>query len=423
MPIFLLFLLNLLIFSCSFWTLESEQMSRNQKKSGHYKLYSYPSEKDFELEIKRIRKQQFHYHSLKRQQNEDEGNSSNNQDLVTLTIASLSPSQVLGDAQQNILTDKRNNQKYFLNVGGSDLVKKYVDVLKNKTERLLFLSTGGGWPKEVKHYPQFLYHFPLLKVHSAGFSANDFKGYFSNPFELTNQLKKISTPIIISNMQILSPQALVKDMPFQKFQIHTIKDIKVGIISLVSPQKIALNHESFFQGVVFEKPATTILKLAPILRQKGAQVIVVMMDQALDCTSELSRKFKIHPQKVNFDVYDNNEACRSTKESNHEIYDTLKKLPPNFVDLIITSSSEIKTKANNIIGNTPVLGAFDENHLALAQIRYSLKKHQVLSHETLLLQPVKICQHHFVASEDCFLDEPPSYFETKPAFFMSEKIE
>ena len=80
--------------------------------------------------------------------------------------------------------------------------------------------------------------------------------------------------------------------------------LKIGIIGTTTPDVSQEQPGQTIPGVYIENVAKSIITSANSLRRMGAQLIILLLNKGIDCTSLLSKELDISDNKVNFDPYE-----------------------------------------------------------------------------------------------------------------------
>ena len=378
-----------LVYSCS----STKDMSRNQKKSGHFELYSYPKK------IERI---------------EDDDR------YKRLVVLSLNDFNGQIEALSTELKGDLAKGKRYIQSGGITGLKAYLDIFREEyKEESILVDAGSFLNKNAEHKRTvFLYNYLGIDVANLGHNEFDLNTRYRNYTSYLDSLfKKANFKTINTNLYDLNKGAEARFRYTIPSYIKEVNGLKVAFIGLHSQDVAKKNTLTKLNGYYFQNMAKAIIEDANYLRKNGAQFIVVLAHNGIDCTSLLSHNLEISPMKVNFEPKDIS-GCESVE---NELIKTLSLLPPNMVDLVITSGK--RSKVTNKFYKFPVMQNFgDGQYISFAELYYDTKHHRVASEMTRTYQPVQTCHRFLEDNDDCFVEEGDLSKEIEPAFFLGKKI-
>ena len=370
----------------------AKKMSDNQKSRGHFRLYSYPDKKIIKPAPKNAKR------------------------IVIVSANNLEGS--IWPEHFNI--PNKFKDKRVVSIGGIEAMKAYSDVFKKVFENQVLFVDGGSFYHPEKDYIKtaFLYNYVGLDVAGLGtkeFSFSPRRRRYLN--KLDSVTSKLETKVLTSNLFDLTTAEKAKLRYSDTSTIKEINGVKIGFLSTLSQQTAKKVPAKNFLGLYVQDPASTIITKAESLKRSGAQIIVLLTNSNIDCASKLVEEDELPAQKVNFDPYE--EGVCNTEES--ELSQTLSKLPPRTVDLVITSDGE--TKVANFIHDIPVMQNSGKGQFySFAEIFYDDLHKVVLSKKTRLHQPVQLCHQFLEDNQDCYLEESLNNKEVVPAKFLGIEI-
>lgn len=382
-------ILSFFVVSCS----STKDMSRNQKKSGHTELYSYPNM------IETIEKDKERYKRL-----------------IIVGLNDFN-GQIYPKSTELEPTPKG---KSFIYSGGITAAKGYLDIFNNKFKgQVLTLDAGSFLSKRSDHDKTvFLYNY--LGVDAANLGTNEFNletNYKNYPSYLDRLFKKANFKLISSNIRDLKTGEDARWKFLNSTFMKDINGIKVGVIGLNSQKNAHDNSQKKLNGIYFKNMVKTIILKSNSLRRKGAQAIILLAHHGIDCTSINSHNLNIVKEKINFNQKDIS-GCVATE---NELVKTISLIPPNKIDLIITGGTN--SKVSNTFFKVPVLQNFSEGqYLSWAEMYYDTKHHRIMSEKSKTHQPVQLCHQFFNQTQDCFIEKEDLKDELVPAKFLGEKV-
>lgn len=377
------------LYSCS----STKDMSRNQTKDGHTELYSYPnmiepSEKDGDR-FKRLIVVGI--------------NDFNGQLYPTRTELTEIP-----------------EGKRFIYSGGIAAAKSYLDILHTQfKDQVLSLDAGSFLNKRSDH-KETVFYYNHLGIDFVNLGTNEFNletKWRNYPGYLAHLFKAAKFKVISSNIQDLSTGEKADWRFLNPSLIKEINGIKVGIIGVNSQRNAHDNKTKKLNGIYFQNMAKTIILDANRLRKNGAQVVILMASHGIDCTSLLAHNLNLPKEKVNFKPEDIS-GCENTK---NELIKTLSLLPPNKIDIVISSGKD--SKVANKFYTMPVLQNFtDGQYLSWAELYYDTKYFRVAKEKSRVHQPIKLCHKFLEGSDDCFVEKEDLKKDPVKAKFLEKEV-
>lgn len=318
-------------------------------------------------------------------------------------------------------TDKHLKGEQVIQLGGEAVMAQYFKILRETYQNVLLVDSGDilteGNSVEVKaFYENNSYDAVTFGIRDFNLRTSQKDGSTINKFKSFAKSSKV--PVILSNLFELKTARTVEwdgSLP------HALKDIdgvKVGIIGLIPNDVTELTPVQNRVGLFVENMLQSTLKNARLLRSLGAQVIVVLSHQALDCHSKIAEETKLPPMKVNFDPL-KPDSCNLSSP----LGQFLSRLPPGLVDVVVGGRSH--QKMANLINGTIVMGGYSHGKsFSYAEVVVNLKSGKVNLKKTLIHQPVFFCHEFFSETHDCFYeDESVNHKKRSPAFFLGKKID
>ncbi|HLW56864.1 MAG TPA: hypothetical protein VKY27_05730 [Bacteriovoracaceae bacterium] len=388
MKLVLIFLLT--VGACSF----KKKPLSNQVLKGHSQLYSHPEVPEVQDPEKYIRLSVASFNDLEGQ---------------------LSPLHIE-------FKDKENKEKQSIKLGGKDVITQYVNILRQNSPHTLLLDSGDIFSPSLTTQ-EITSFYETLGFDAMTLGTNDFniklpEGYQSSPDYFKDFAAHSKTPLILSNIYDLKTARHVEWQGVRPYLLKEVGELKVGIIGIIPDDIVGKTTVDNRLGLFVENMLQSTLRQARLLKSLGANMIVVLTHQNINCGHQLARENKLPLEKVNFEPR-NQSLCDLT----NILGEYLKRLPPNLVDLVIGGRSE--EKAANYVGNTLVLSGFPKGmSFNVADFYFDKKSKQLVSDLTYVYQPVMTCHEFFKETEDCYYkDETVDHKKRIPATFLGVPIE
>jgi hypothetical protein len=366
----------------------------NQVQKGHDELYSEPekiSPKHLVEDEKRI---------IIASTNDLEGN-------LTPEVISFS--------------DKFQKDQQVIQIGGQDVMAQYFKILRETYHNVLLVDSGdiltAGDSSDVRSF------YEKNSYDALTFGARDFNlrtsekdGSTINKFK--SFTKSSTVPTLLSNLFELKTARTVEWEGTLPHLMKEIDGVKVGVIGLIPDDVVEITPVQNRVGLFVESMLQSTLKNARLLRSLGAEVIVVLSHQSIDCHSKIAQETKLPPTKVNFDP-SKPDSCNLSSP----LGQFLSRLPPGLVDVVVGGRSH--QKMANLINGTVVLGGFPRGKsFNYAEIVINTKSGKVNPKKTLIHQPVFFCHEFFSETNDCFYeDESINHKKRSPAYFLGKRID
>lgn len=370
----------------------TKTMSDNQKKSGHFRLYSFP---------------------------DTYPQDKSNEALKRLVIVSSNNFEGrIWPEHYNI--PNKFKEKRVISTGGIEAMKSYSDIFRKKfKDEVLFVDSGSFYHSEKDYIKTaFLYNYLAPDVISLGtheFSYNSNTSNYLSKLKSTTSLLKAS--LITSNLFDLTTAKKVKVKNINETAIKKINGLKVGFISTLSQKLSKVIPAKNFLGLYIQNPASTIITKSERLRRSGAQVVILMTNSSIDCNTIPAKENNLPIEKVNFDPLEN----RFCMNDSSDLYNIVSQLPPGTVDLIVTSDGNGKTA--NFINDIPVMqNSGKGQYYSWVEIFYNPKLSVVEYEKTKIHQPVRLCHQFLKDHQDCYMRENLDDSEVTPALFLGEEV-
>lgn len=385
MKVFFLSLLFLLI-ACS---AKNKDLS-NETTKGHEELYSHPDSPD---KVK--------------------------SNLKRLVIAATNDIHAHFGPVTVEFDDKQNKGKQAIQVGGVDYISAYFKILKEVYGSVLLVDSGDllpSGPKDLEYARQF---YNELDYDAVTIGLSDFtlplpKG----PRSLIQDFAKDSkVPVLLSNLFELKTARAVEWPGTKSYELKEINGIKVGILGIIPNDVVALTPIDNRIGLFVENMVQNTLRNARLLRSLGANIVIVLTHQGVECGKEIAKAKKLPLAKVNFEP-EKSDVC----DMSGVMGEYLQRLPPQLVDVIIGGRNH--QKMANYYNGTLLLSSFPEGKsFSFAEFYFDAKTNKLLKEQTVVKQPVMFCHEFFKETDDCYTED--STVDHKPkvaAEFLGKEI-
>ncbi|MES2528090.1 MAG: hypothetical protein V4598_13430 [Bdellovibrionota bacterium] len=383
------FLLSLFLISaaCSF----KKNELANQTQNGHEELYSEPEA----IEV-----------------SEEAG-------IKKIVIAATNDIAGNYGTQAIKIKDSHNKDRLHIEIGGVDFFSSYLRILREKYKSVILVDSGDFLPSDPEDYKHAQDFYSSLKYNAVSPGLTDLSARSSGG---SNPIKKFSensqVTVLASNLYELKTARGIEWKGIDQYQVTEVNGVKVGMIGILPDDISSLTPVDNRIGLYVENMLQSTLHQARRLRSLGAQIIVVMTHQGLDCGSSIAETSRLPLTKVNFEPK-KEDSCNLKGP----LGTFLQRLPAQLVDVVIAGRNH--QKVANIINGVVVLSGF-ESAKSFSYVELSLdeKSGKVLSGKTVVHQPVMVCREFFKETNDCYTEDPSvNHKERIPAKFLGEQVE
>ncbi len=379
--------LILLISSCSF----KKNDLANQTQNGHEELYSEPDESG---------------------ENKESG-------MKKLVIAATNDIGGNFGPQAIKIRDTHNKSPLHIEIGGVDFLSSYMKILRSKYGSVVFVDSGDILPPERDEMGLVQEYYSLLKYDAISPGLTDLSLRSSSG---VNPVKKFAessqVPVLTSNLYELKTALGVEWKGTKQYQLKEINGIKVGIIGLLPDDISSLTPVDNRVGLFVENMLQSTLHQARRLRSLGAQVIVVLTHQGMECGTAIAETKKLPLTKVNFEPNKDGICDLSSPLGTY-----LQRLPAQLVDVVVAGRNH--KKIANLINGIAVISGFDSaRSLSYVELSVDEKSGKVIHEKMVIHQPVMICREFFKETNDCYTEDPSvNHKERVPAKFLGTQVE
>ncbi len=387
MKIFIALIVILVVSSCSF----QRKDLANQKQNGHEELYSEPEESGEKKEA----------------------------GIKKLIIAATNDIGGNFGPQAVKIRDTHNKSPLHIEIGGVDYLSSYLKILRAKHSSVILVDSGDVLPPERDEIALAQDFYSFLKYDAIAPGLTDLSLRSSGGI---NPVKKFAegslVPVLMSNLYELKTALGADWKGTQQYQLKELNGIKVGIIGLLPDDVSSLTPVDNRIGLYVENMLQSTLHQARRLRSLGAQVIVVLTHQGLDCGASIAEAAKLPLSKVNFEP--EKEGMCDLKSS---LGTYLQRLPAQLVDVVVAGRNH--KKVANFINGIAVISGFDSTKsLSYLELSIDEKTGKVIGGKTKIHQPVMICREFFKETNDCYPEDPSiNHKERIPASFLGSPVE
>jgi len=370
--IYKLFCCLIILASCSY----KKNLMSNQTSKGHSELYSEPNApKD------------------KEQKN-----------LKRIVIAATNDLHGNYESQSIEFSDAQNLGVQNITVSGLDTISSYFKILRQQFGEILLFDSGDIFSSQASDAKNVSEFYSKLGYSGVTLGLNDFNIKLPSKFKtgpdfLKDFSAQSTTPLILSNLYDLKTARPVEWKGTSPYLLKEINGIKIGILGIIPDDIVEQTPVDNRLGLYVEDMMTATLRQARMLRSIGAEIIVVITHQGINCGEEMAQKLKLPISKVNFDP-DQKDVC----DLNNLTGRFLNRLPPGLVDIVIGGRTEQKTA--NVINTTIVLSnSPNAKSFSYAEFFVDSQTGKLNKNKTIVHQPVTFCRDFFQETNDCYTED------------------
>ena len=275
-------------------------------------------------------------------------------------------------------------------VGGIAVLASYLQILKEQfEENFLWLDAGdqfqGSLESHLEQGASLISFFNEQGLNAATLGNHDFDFGLQ---ALEARIREARYPYICSNIFDKKTQApFPNTLPHTILQAGKLKGGLVGLSTLETPTTSRFQVEN----LEFENLKTATLRQASLLREKGAEVIILLAHAGLFCEHPRSHKKSLRQPS------DPPRICRP----NDEMVELLRALPAQTVDAVI--SGHTHQVIHDWIAGVPVIqaGAFGQ-YFNILYLTYDWEQKKLLPEKTRMEGAIPVCDRIFEHQGDCY---------------------
>lgn len=273
-----------------------------------------------------------------------------------------------------------------MKIGGAAILSQYLKIIKERFgQKAMILSFGDLNYLNSDKIKQKHLKETLSKIALDGIllSKDDLP---KNTTLLKNGLDDL--PWFNSNILAIKSGDPVDTFKSRPYLWFSNEDHKVATLGITSYQALSSKERNEISGYYFQDPVTTVLRNKNKISKQGGDLLILYYNGSIGCESEPSTtaiSLKNLPSM--------SEVCKK----DNEILNTLKRLPPGAVDLVLSNDSNFFGAK---FGDVPVLGLYKPEDF-ISGIRLKIEYSKINLEKSYLLPPIKICHKAFIGTHDC----------------------
>ncbi len=317
--------------------------------------------------------------------------------------------------------DDRIKKNQSVAIGGEGVISSYFKILRETYKNVLLVDSGDilGKAADTSAVASFL---NTNQYDAATVGLRDFNLKVPSAIGGTSDLfqrfaRETSTPLLLGNLYDLKTARVVEWEGTKSHLLKEIDGVKIGVIGIIPDDVVGQTPVNNRIGFYVENMLQSTLRHARLLRSLGADIIVVITHQGIDCHSRLAEESKLPADKVNFDP-----ALKRACDLRSPLGEYLGRLPPDLIDVVVGGRTE--EKMANIVNGVLVLGGFPNGRsFSYAELVVNVSSKQVNREKTVVHQPVLFCHEFFKETDDCFTgDSTVDHSKRIPARFLGKEI-
>lgn len=326
------------------------------------------------------------------------------------------------EPHQITMTDRLNGTQ-SIQVGGVDFISSYFKVLREQYGQVLLLDSGDLFSDKISEADFASDFYSIMGYDAITVGLKDFNQKLPSKYHSSSEFfkdfaAKSKTPLILSNLYELKTARVVEWPGTLPYLMREVNGVKVGIIGLIPDDIVEQTPVDNRIGLYVESMLQSTLRHSRLLRSLGAEIIVVMTHQGLNCGEDMASELKLPLSKVNFEPEKSGVCDLSNKMGEY-----LSRLPANLVDVVIGGRNH--QKMANFVNTTLVMGNFDDGKsFSYTELFVDSKTKKIAKDKTVVHQPVMFCREFFKETNDCYTEDASVDHKSRtPAKFLGQIIE
>ena len=303
-------------------------------------------------------------------------------------------------------------------VGGGAILSSYFNILKKRyNENLILLDTGNIFksPTSIGLNETTLKVYDFLEFDAIGFTTNEVRS-FLNLKRSELELDKMRLPFTNNNIKSIKTHESIKRKGLMPFRIIKLGTAKVGVVSLDF-----LKNNKDINDFYYQDPIFSFMKLKETLKKNKVNFFILMANLNSNCVSEIPFMIKTFKNKKDHALKCNDKD---------PLIEFVKRLPPNSVDLIVTSTSSF---GSGFLNDIPIIQIPGKGkYLGRAEFTFNIQKETIEREKTTVFPATKLCYKFFLKTEDCYLFSNDvkrfnlvknSLFQLMPAKYLGYEVQ
>lgn len=294
---------------------------------------------------------------------------------------------------------------HALKVGGLPIMTSYLNTIKERfPDRSLILGMTGSSsvPKDLSKERLIFKSMKQLPLDSLLLTKKILPIKSNREGNKENE-EYNGLPWLNSNILSIQSGEPINSYGNEAYKIVEKAGLKIGLLGVSSFTLLNSKERNEISGYYFQDPVTTVLKYKDVLRKKGADFIVLLLNTRNSC-KKLPNQNYLHFK----DLKNTLDFCNDDFEAKT----LLDRLPPLSVDLILTNQENTSA---TLYRNTPIVSLYKPNQF-ISGIRLTFERDRLNFEESLVLPQVKLCHQMFAGTQDCV-------FKTGNEEFDSERFD
>lgn len=311
------------------------------------------------------------------------------------TIAILGTNDLHGELAPTSLTTREppGVDPIPYQTGGAPVLARYIQILRDEfKDRFLWLDAGdqfqGSIESNLEKGAAMVSFFNQARLTASAVGNHEFD--FGIP-SLKQRMTEALYPYLTSNIFDRQSQ---KQAPFPHNLPHFLVragGLQVGIIGLTTLETPAKTMDKGVLSLDFEPLRAAVMRESRLLRDQGAQIILVTAHAGLRCSrGRVSSSLRMRKPT------DLQGQCNDQDE----ITQLVHSLPTGTIDAVVSGHSH--TLVHHWISGVPVIqgGAFGR-YTNIIYLTYDWSQKQIVPEMTRIEGPIPVCRRVFKNQNDC----------------------
>lgn len=332
-------------------------------------------------------------------------------DLVKLTIVGTN------DVHGWIEPYERASGREGVSVlGGTDIFASYLKILRQKRpDGVVLLDAGdlfqGTLVANMTEGEAVIMAYNLLRYDAVAVGNHEFdygpigegviaRSAAEDPIgNLKRRMGEAMFPFLAANV---TEKATGNAPPWKARDTVIVerKGVRIGIIGLSTPKTPSVTLSQNVEALQFEALASSAKRSAAMLRERGANIVLVTMHAGGGCDTSTD------PQ--------DSSKCDGTGE----LFGMLKALPPGTIDAVVAGHTH--QYLSHFVEGVPAIQSSSFGvAFGMIELWYDKKAGKVVPARTRISKPIPLCRKVFAATQDCRRDVGGPL---EPARFLGEVV-
>ena len=318
-----------------------------------------------------------------------------------------------GNFHNNLLAHKEQvplhykESPRYLKIGGAQALRSYLEIFKKRYDTHLVLDSGNLFTNKADPQvkKQTLKLYDEIGYDAMAMTDPELLDFVKHKENYAN----FSTPILATNIVNLTTGYPLNDHSIAPYKIVDKEGIRIGLISFTYPGYLSGRDQKKMTGFYFEDPVASFLRVKQIFKKEKIDLTIAMVRLDGQCNNQV-------PSLTSKGGLKSPHPVTCDKDS---LIKTIKRLPPNSIDLIISGDNRL---ALGYLEGIPIAQIEGKGkYLGLLELYYNTTTKKLLQSKTHFHPPIKLCHNFFSSTQDCYIKETKRTTVEKLFSFIHQK--